>query len=94
MITFADNALKFVEELSIPSIVPSGIEVLNPLADDEVKGYVRQFYNKFYDDSNQRVFFVGINPGRMGAGVTGVQFTDPIQLQNSCGIENDLKKLC
>lgn len=34
----------------------------------------------------------GINPGRFGAGQTGVSFTDPVYLEEVCGIENDLPK--
>ena|SRR5450432_658912 len=35
---------------------------------------------------------IGINPGRFGGGVTGIPFTDPIRLQNDCGIENNWVK--
>jgi hypothetical protein len=34
----------------------------------------------------------GINPGRFGAGVTGVAFTDPVALADWCGIDNDLPR--
>jgi len=36
--------------------------------------------------------FIGINPGRFGGGITGIPFTDPMRLQNICGIENNFKK--
>lgn len=35
---------------------------------------------------------MGINPGRFGAGVTGIGFTDPIRLEEDCGISNDFEK--
>ena len=35
---------------------------------------------------------LGINPGRFGSGLTGVPFTDPINLEKYCGIENKLPK--
>jgi Domain of unknown function (DUF4918) len=35
---------------------------------------------------------IGINPGRFGAGLTGIPFTDPIKLETICGIKNDLPK--
>jgi hypothetical protein len=34
---------------------------------------------------------LGINPGRYGAGITGVNFTAPKQLKEFCGIENPFK---
>ena len=34
---------------------------------------------------------LGINPGRYGAGVTGVNFTGPRQLKENCGIDHHLK---
>ena len=40
----------------------------------------------------QRHLLLGINPGRFGGGVTGIPFTDPIRLQNVCGIENNFEK--
>ncbi len=35
---------------------------------------------------------VGINPGRYGAGITGIPFTDPIKLESAFGIANTLPK--
>ncbi len=49
------------------------------------------FYNHFYNDPRQRTFILGINPGRFGAGVTGVPFTDPIRLKQ-LGIENSFSQ--
>ena len=34
---------------------------------------------------------LGINPGRFGAGITGVNFTAPKQLREHCQIESNLK---
>jgi len=48
------------------------------------------FYHQFYEDSKTRSFILGINPGRFGAGVTGVPFTDPIRLK-LLGIENEFQ---
>lgn len=44
------------------------------------------FYSKYYNDTNQRHLILGINPGRLGAGLTGIPFTDPKRLVNECGI--------
>ena len=40
------------------------------------------FYRQFYNDNNTRKLILGINPGRHGAGLTGVPFTDTPQLTN------------
>lgn len=49
---------------------------------------MRAYYERFYRDNLSRVFVFGINPGRFGAGVTGIPFTDPAALANDCGIAN------
>ena len=36
---------------------------------------------------------LGINPGRFGGGITGIPFTDPVKLENNCGITHQLKKI-
>jgi hypothetical protein len=45
------------------------------------------FIKKFYNDNKPRKLILGINPGRFGAGVTGVPFTDSKRLENECRIE-------
>jgi hypothetical protein len=90
--TFADRTLLFLKNLSIESQLPKGVEVLNPYRDKVAFDLCRQFYKKYYDDNNQRRVILGINPGRFGAGLTGIPFTDPIKLQNICEIKNDLPK--
>lgn len=34
----------------------------------------------------------GINPGRFGGGITGIPFTDPLILEEICGIANPFQK--
>jgi len=87
--TFADRAIDFYSGLRAPR-VPRGVEVMNPYRERRVMGYVRAFAQRFYGDDNQRSLILGINPGRFGAGVTGVTFTDPVALSDFCGIENEL----
>ncbi|MEQ8425836.1 MAG: DUF4918 family protein, partial [Cyclobacteriaceae bacterium] len=48
--------------------------------------------SKYYSDTHPRTFILGINPGRLGAGLTGIPFTDPVKLENDCGIPNSLSK--
>ena len=70
--------------------MPRGVRVMNPYAEPRVRGYVRAFLNRYFDDNQQRILVFGINPGRFGAGVTGVTFTDPVALADVCGIANHL----
>ena len=63
---------------------------MNPFRENEYALKVSsEFYRKFYSDNNQRRLILGINPGRFGAGLTGVPFTDPKRLRSACGIEYD-----
>ena len=72
--------------------LPDNVEWLFPYKDEETKRCMTEFYSRFYNDSSPRVILLGINPGRFGAGVTGVPFTDPLLLENACGIPNNFKK--
>lgn len=64
------------------------IKAMNPFRDnDEVLAITEQFYSKFYGDNRKRKIILGINPGRLGAGITGIPFTDTKRLAEHCGIE-------
>jgi hypothetical protein len=89
--TFGDRAYAFYSRLRAPK-VPAGVEVMNPYRSVRVRGYVRQFLDKFYPDNRQRSLIIGINPGRFGAGVTGITFTDPVAMTDFCGIPNHLPR--
>jgi hypothetical protein len=65
---------------------------MNPYDDPAVKGYLRTFLDRYFDDDLPRVPILGINAGRFGAGVTGVTFTDPVALADDCGIPNHLPR--
>ena len=84
--------MAFYNNLEIPEGLPDGVEILNPFTDDKVLEFNQLFYNKYYNDQYDRTYLIGINPGRLGAGVTGIPFTDPIRLQEALGFENDLNK--
>lgn len=60
--------------------------------DEEVQTTCQQFYSKYYNDHQQRTLLLGINPGRYGGGITGIPFTDPINLERYCSIQNKWKK--
>lgn len=82
----------FYSNLKPAESLHSGIEWLYPQKDPEVMKIVEQFLYKFYNDNNPRTLLLGINPGRFGAGVTGVNFTAPKQLKEFCGIEHAFKE--
>jgi hypothetical protein len=90
--TFAEKVLKFYQKLKIAGPLPGGVEVMNPYADAASFEVSRQFYHKFYNDEGQRTLILGINPGRYGAGITGIPFTDPIKLESFFGIQNSLPR--
>ncbi len=92
MKTFAEILMKYYGGLKPPASLPKGVEVMNPYLNKETFKIASTFYHKYYNDTNERYICFGINPGRFGAGVTGVPFTDPIKLQEVGGIENSLEK--
>ena len=72
--------------------MPESVSVINPYGDPEVRRVLKQFCNKFYGNKRERILILGINPGRFGAGITGIPFTDPIALEQYCGISNSMVK--
>ena len=91
VISFGEHVLSFNRWLltSRPKF-PDGVELLNPFKSTEVKRVNELFYRRFYHDTNDRYFLFGINPGRLGAGLTGIPFTDPVNLGLYAGIPNEL----
>jgi uracil-DNA glycosylase len=91
--TFAEQVITFTRALRPPDIaLPAGFEWLFPYKNPETMRALTAFYEKYYADNQSRTFIFGINPGRFGAGLTGVPFTDPIRLAAECGIENGFPK--
>ena len=88
----AENFFNFFTNLKIDQKLPGGISVLNPYASKEVLDINKLFYEKYYSDNEPRILLLGINPGRFGAGITGISFTDPIALQNNLDIANTFNK--
>lgn len=87
--TFAQKVIRYLLNLHPTETLPSTVEVINPYQRTEVQETVRQFYTRFFDDKHPRVFLLGINPGRFGGGITGIPFTDPVALQQHCGIPHE-----
>ncbi len=82
----------FLFHLQLPFKLPAGVGVLDVHSDKQIQQVCIAFYNKFYADNAKRHLLIGINPGRFGGGVTGIPFTDPVRLQQDCGIDNDFPK--
>lgn len=65
---------------------------MNPYIEPRTQVYVRAFLEKYFSDNRKRTLILGINPGRFGAGITGVTFMDPVALADECGIPNDMPR--
>ena len=91
MRTWSDHLFSFYLHLEPPAHLPTGIDWLYPQQNPEVMQVVKQFLDKYYNDTAPRSILLGINPGRFGAGVTGVNFSAPRQLKDYCGIETPFK---
>lgn len=90
MKTFSEKARDYFTNLNYPPALPGGVEIVNPYKSGEVKRVVTQFFDKYFNDNNKRIFILGINPGRFGGGLTGISFTDPVALEEECAITNNL----
>lgn len=85
---FCDRVIDFYENLEFADSLPAGINIMNPYRENpDVLSVVRKFYMKFYSDNKLRHLILGINPGRFGAGATGLPFTDTVRLKEKCGLE-------
>ena len=83
---------QFLSTFPQPQGLPPGIAAQNPFVAPDVQALAQRFTNKFYADKHPRVALLGINPGRLGMGRTGVAFTDPVALREICGIDNVLPR--
>ncbi|MEW6667071.1 MAG: uracil-DNA glycosylase family protein [Thermodesulfobacteriota bacterium] len=90
--TFAERAFQFYCNLIPPGPLPGNVTVMNPYGEPGVRRTVKRFLDRYFSDNRRRILVFGINPGRFGAGITGVTFTDPVALETFCGIPNDLPK--
>jgi hypothetical protein len=89
--TWAEHFFSFYNQLNPPPNLPSDIEWLYPQKNIDVLAILKKFLDKYYQDQNPRRILLGINPGRFGAGITGVNFTAPKQLKEFCGIDHTFK---
>ena len=91
MAPWAQNLTRFYGNLTPPPHLPNNIQWLHPQQSPQVMQLASTFFQKFYNDKNKRALLLGINPGRFGAGLTGINFTASKQLKEACGIEHNLK---
>lgn len=87
--SFADRIIAFNHQLRYDGDpLPEGIRIMNPFQESpQALRISDEFYRKFCDDDFPRSLILGINPGRFGAGLTGIPFTDPKLLKTHCHID-------
>ena len=90
MSTLADRLLDLLERTTLsPDVLPHDVQVLDPMRAEnskEVQRIVRLFHERYYTDDRPRLLMLGINPGRLGAGSTGLPFTDTKRCENDLDI--------
>jgi hypothetical protein len=88
--TFAEKIISFYKVVDYQGVLPDGISIMNPFRENaDILPVITKFYHKYYSDNNLRHLILGINPGRHGAGVTGIPFTDTRRLVEKCGLSID-----
>ncbi len=88
MTTFAQRIISYNKSLSLEIDLPDGIRIMNPFKENPSALAVSStFYQKYYNDNKSRMLILGINPGRFGAGITGIPFTDTKRLREKCGLQ-------
>ena len=88
---FSDRLFRFLTEFPLPPSLPESVEAYSPYHGPTPRALFQQFAQRYYTGNQPRVALLGINPGRLGNGRTGVAFTDPVALA-AWGIENDLPR--
>lgn len=86
----SDRLLQHVLSFSLQGVaLPKDVGVLDPFNGpnaEEVRRIVTLFHRKYFSDDVQRILMLGINPGRLGAGSTGLSFTDTKRCESDLGI--------
>lgn len=78
---------QFNRELDMTALLPANIAVMNPFRENPLAlPRADAFYDRLYSDKKTRRLILGINPGRLGAGETGIPFTDTKRLWENVGI--------
>lgn len=78
---FGQRIEQFLTSLTLDVQLPTGFEVMQPYADPAVQFNIHAMCLRYYVDTPKpRLAVWGINPGRLGGGITGLSFTDPYAL--------------
>ncbi|MGC4003008.1 MAG: DUF4918 family protein [Pirellulales bacterium] len=86
--TFAARMNAFNRNLRLQVGLPAGVAAMNPFRESPLAlRCADAFYDKYYADHAPRWGIFGINPGRFGAGLTGVPFTDFKKLREICKVD-------
>ena len=88
---FGTRVIDYYKSLRPDWKLPRGFDLIYPFDNAETLSVFEKFFSKYFADNQNRHFLFGINPGRFGAGVTGIPFTDPKILSEICGIDNSFK---
>lgn len=91
-LSFSKQILDFYFNLPQALPLPEGVETIYPFDNPKTRQIMQTFFEKYYADTKPRTYLVGINPGRLGSGVTGVGFADAYHLENVCDISSDFDK--
>lgn len=89
--TWAQQLSFFYNSFGPLPVLPAGMLWLHPQQDEKVRLLAQRFFEKYFNDAQPRRLLLGINPGRHGAGATGINFTAARQLNDFCGITHDMK---
>ena len=87
---FHESIEAFLTTLTFSGVLPEGIEILDPYAQIETRRVIHEMVSTYYVDAPPRIGMWGINPGRFGAGITGLSFTDPWAVVHLLGIDTTL----
>jgi len=87
---FGSSVAAYLTSLQFTGSIPQDFEVLNPYVFPEVCRVVTAVCHRYYSDAPPRIGVWGINPGRLGAGLTGLSFTDPVSLRSVLGVTSTI----
>lgn len=85
--SWAEKIIDFNNSLKLDGGIPKEFEVMNPYDESIAREVSETFYRKYYQTENRRHLILGINPGRLGAGYTGIPFTDPKHVKSLLSVE-------
>lgn len=85
---FGKAVFDFNTKILTPQISELNFEFINPFESDLIVRIQKEFCSRYYHGQGKRIGIFGINPGRLGAGITGIPFTDPKNLKAMCRIDS------